>query len=107
MNTDPKKWNPFKFLRGAARKSDTDGPESAPTSEQWRASWPDIPRLFSREPWRAVEEFFHDPFTGRGAARNLIERVAIKLNRLARPRLVVPTGKHRTQSLIERFFDPS
>jgi HSP20 family protein len=28
--------------------------------------WPDIPRFFSREPWRAVEEFFHDPFAGRG-----------------------------------------
>ena len=22
MNTDPKKWNPFKFLRGAGRKSE-------------------------------------------------------------------------------------
>lgn len=66
MNTDPKKWNPFKFLRGAARKSDAEGPEGLPTSEQWKSSWPDFPRLFSREPWRAVEEFFHDPFAGRG-----------------------------------------
>ncbi|WP_321923190.1 MULTISPECIES: Hsp20/alpha crystallin family protein [unclassified Burkholderia] len=67
MNTDPKKWNPFKFLRGTARKSDAEGPENPPTSEQWRAAWPDIPRLFSREPWRAVEEFLHDPLAGRGA----------------------------------------
>ncbi|MGF6918830.1 hypothetical protein OKW28_003003 [Paraburkholderia sp. 40] len=67
MNTDPKKWNPFKFLRGAARKSDADSPESPPANEQWRAPWPDIPRLFAREPWRALEEFFHDPFAGRGA----------------------------------------
>ncbi|KVZ72697.1 Hsp20/alpha crystallin family protein [Burkholderia ubonensis] len=67
MNTDLKKWNPFKFLRGAARKSNAEGRESPPTGEQWQNAWPDIPRLFSREPWRAVEEFFHDPFAGRGA----------------------------------------
>ncbi|MGF6440981.1 Hsp20/alpha crystallin family protein [Paraburkholderia youngii] len=67
MNSDPKKWNPFKFLRGTLRKTDADNPESTPAGEQWRSAWPDIPRLFSREPWRAVEEFFHDPFAGRGA----------------------------------------
>ena len=67
MNTDPKKWSPFKFLRGAARKSDAEGPENASASEQWRASWPDISRLFSRESWGAMEDFFHDPFAGRGA----------------------------------------
>jgi HSP20 family protein len=67
MNTDLKKWNPFKFLRGAGRKSDTDSPEGPSTSEQWRAPWTDISRFFSREPWRAVEEVFHDPFAGHGA----------------------------------------
>ena len=35
MNTDPKKWNPFKFLRGSARKPDADGPQSPPASEPW------------------------------------------------------------------------
>lgn len=68
MSTDPKKWNPFKFLRGSARKSDADERTETPsTNEQWRASWPDVPRLFSSEAWRAMEEFFHDPFAGRGA----------------------------------------
>lgn len=67
MNTDPRKWNPFKFLRGAARKNDAGGPETAAAGEQWRGAWPDLPRLLSRDPWRAVEEFFHDPFSGRGA----------------------------------------
>jgi HSP20 family protein len=68
MTTDPKKWNPFKFLRGSARKSDADESSETPsTKEQWRASWPDIPRLFSSEAWRAMEELFHDPFAGRGA----------------------------------------
>jgi HSP20 family protein len=67
MNTHPKKWSPFRFLRGARRKSDVDSPESPPPTEQWHASRPDIGRLFSREPWRAVEEFFQDPFAGRGA----------------------------------------
>jgi HSP20 family protein len=66
MNTDPKKWNPFKFLRGAGRRSEAETNESSSNNEQWRASWPEIPRLFSREPWRAVEEFFHDPLAGRG-----------------------------------------
>ena len=70
MNTDLKKWNPFKFLRGSGRKSDTDSPQSQPFSEQWRAAWPDIPRLFSRDSWRAMENFFHDPF----AARSALER---------------------------------
>jgi len=67
MNTDPKKWNPFKFLRGSARKQQADSAPDTPASEQWRAAWPDISRLFPRDPWRAVEEFFHDPFAGRGA----------------------------------------
>jgi HSP20 family protein len=67
MNTDPKKWNPFKFLRGSGRKADADNPQSPPAGEQWRAPWSDIQRLFSRDPWRAMEEFFHDPFAGRGA----------------------------------------
>ncbi|MCE4547498.1 MULTISPECIES: Hsp20/alpha crystallin family protein [unclassified Caballeronia] len=67
MNTDQKKWNPFKFLRGSTRKSDADNVERPPGSEQWRSAWPDVPRFFSRDPWRAVEEFFHDPFAGRGA----------------------------------------
>ena len=66
MNTDPKKWSPFKFLRGAGRKSDAGSPEDPPASEQWHAMWSDIPSFLSREPWRAVEEFFHDPFAGRG-----------------------------------------
>jgi HSP20 family protein len=67
MNPDPKKWNPFRFLRGVARKADADGPESAPSSEPSGPSWPEIARLFPREPWRTLEEFFHDPFAGRSA----------------------------------------
>ena len=46
MNTDPKKWNPSKFRRGAGRKWDADSQEGSPATEQWRASWPDIPRFF-------------------------------------------------------------
>ncbi|RZF24359.1 Hsp20/alpha crystallin family protein, partial [Paraburkholderia sp. UYCP14C] len=60
MNT--RKWNPFKFLRGAGRRSDAQSPEGRSKSEQWHSSWPDISRFLSREPWRAVEEFIHDPF---------------------------------------------
>jgi HSP20 family protein len=67
MNSDPKKWNPFKFLRRTARKPDADGTESPRTNELGRASWPEIQRLFLREPWRAMAELFHDPFAGGGA----------------------------------------
>lgn len=67
-----KKWNPFKFLRGSGRKPEAENASAntsapPPSSEQWRAAWPDISRLFPRDSWRAVEEFFHDPFAGRGA----------------------------------------
>jgi HSP20 family protein len=67
MNTDPKKWNPFKFLRGSGRTPGTDSPQSSADGEPSRVGWPDIPRLFSRDPWRAMEDFFHDPFAARGA----------------------------------------
>jgi hypothetical protein len=36
MNTDPKKWNPFKFLQSAGRKPDADIPQSPAASEPWR-----------------------------------------------------------------------
>lgn len=67
MNHDLKKWNPFKFLRGSGGKSDAHSPQSQPASEQWRAAWPDIQRLFSRDSLRAMEDFFLDPFAVRGA----------------------------------------
>ncbi|MCC8395501.1 Hsp20/alpha crystallin family protein [Paraburkholderia sp. MMS20-SJTR3] len=65
MNTN--KWNPFKFLRGAGRKLEAESPEAASANEQRRAAWTEVSKLFSREPFRSVEEFFHDPFAGRGA----------------------------------------
>ena len=57
MNTDPKKWNPFKFLRGSGRKPEADSAQSPPDSEPSRVPWPDISRLFPRDPWRAMEDF--------------------------------------------------
>ena len=54
MNNDLGKWNPFKFLRGTRRRSDADSAEGSLANDQWRA------------PWRAVEEFLHDPFAGPG-----------------------------------------
>ena len=67
MNTDPKKWNPFKFLRGSGRKPEADSVQRQPDSEASRVPWPDISRLFPRDSWRAMEDFFHDPFVARGA----------------------------------------
>ena len=55
MNADPKKWNPFKFLRGSGRKPEAGSGQSTPDSEPPRGPWPDISRLLSRDPWRASE----------------------------------------------------
>jgi HSP20 family protein len=54
MNNDLRKWNPFKFLRGTRHQSDPDGAEDSLANDQWRA------------PLRAVGDFLHDPFAGRG-----------------------------------------
>ncbi|WP_320534188.1 Hsp20/alpha crystallin family protein [Robbsia andropogonis] len=67
MNTDLKKWNPFKFFRSKGHTSNADNLESPSPNEQSRASLPDMLRLFSRDQWRAVEEFFLDPFAGHSA----------------------------------------
>ena len=66
MNNDLKKWNPFKFIRGSVGKSGTDGPDTQAASEQERAAWSDIQRIFSRDSLRAMEDFFLDPFAMRG-----------------------------------------
>jgi HSP20 family protein len=58
----------LQVLRGSDRRSDAHESSETPlANEQWRASWSDIPRLLSSEAWRAMEEFFHDPFASRGA----------------------------------------
>src|SRR5260370_9004948 len=67
MNTDLSKWNPFKFLRKTqAEKAGEQPSSSAPTSKHWLAEWPDVSRLFSSDPWRAMGELLHDPFAGVG-----------------------------------------
>ncbi|MEZ0605680.1 Hsp20/alpha crystallin family protein [Paraburkholderia sp. IW21] len=64
MNTDLKKWNPFKFLRKTGDRSATDEAANAPAPRHWPAEWPEVSRLFSGDPWRAMGEFFHDPLAG-------------------------------------------
>ena len=67
MNTDLSKWNPFKFLRKTQTEKAGEQPSSsAPTSKHWLAEWPDVSRLFSSDPWRAMGELLHDPFAGVG-----------------------------------------
>ena len=55
MNTDLNKWNPFRFLRGAGRQSDSDNAEGPLASDQRRATE------------HSPEEFLHDPRAGRSA----------------------------------------
>ncbi|SPA56249.1 Molecular chaperone Hsp20 [Cupriavidus taiwanensis] len=65
MKTDLGKWNPFKFLRRpAAEKPSSDEPSNVPVPRHRASEWPDVARLFSGEPWRAMGEFLHEPFAG-------------------------------------------
>src|SRR5260370_37366785 len=67
MNTDLSKWNPFKFLRKTqTEKAGEQTSSSAATSKHWLAEWPDVSRLFSADPWRAMGELRRDPFAGVG-----------------------------------------
>lgn len=66
MNTELKKWNPFKFLRKVADKRPTEGASSTSAPKHWSPDWPDVSRLFSSDPWRTMGEFFHDPFASLG-----------------------------------------
>lgn len=67
MNTDLKKWNPFKFLRSSGHKPEGDSPQSPSDGDPLRAGWSDLTRLFSRDPWRGMEDLLNDPFAARGA----------------------------------------
>jgi HSP20 family protein len=68
MNTDLKKWNPFKFLRSSGHKPAGNSPTQSPSDgDPSRAGWSDLTRLFSRDPWRGMEDLLNDPFAARGA----------------------------------------
>lgn len=67
MSADLKKWNPFKFLRESRGKPEAGTADNPQASEGWRTARPDLPRLLARDPWRALGDFFQDPFAGQGA----------------------------------------
>lgn len=65
MKTELGKWNPFKFLRRTAADKRTEGESTnVPAPRHWTPDWPDVSRLFSGDPWRAMGEFLHEPFAG-------------------------------------------
>ncbi|WP_454743444.1 Hsp20/alpha crystallin family protein [Cupriavidus necator] len=65
MKTDLGRWNPFKFLRRtAADKPSEHESTNAPAPRHWAPEWPDVSRVFSGDPWRAMSEFLHEPFAG-------------------------------------------
>ncbi|GCB06529.1 Hsp20/alpha crystallin family protein [Ralstonia sp. SET104] len=67
MKTELGKWNPFKFLRRTSADKLPGAEESnAPAPRHWAPEWPDVSRLFSGDPWRAMGEFLHEPLTGFG-----------------------------------------
>lgn len=68
MSNELNKWNPFKFLRKTSNDkpaADTGEP-AGQAPRHWMTEWPDVSRLFSSDPWRAMGEFLHDPFAGFG-----------------------------------------
>ncbi|MDW3687809.1 Hsp20/alpha crystallin family protein [Cupriavidus sp. CV2] len=67
MKTELGKWNPFKFLRKTTSDKQPMGDASdVPATRHGTPDWPDVSRLFSSDPWRAMGEFLHEPFAGFG-----------------------------------------
>jgi HSP20 family protein len=64
MNADLKKWNSFKFFRRTKDAPAASDPSSNTGPTQWPPEWPDLARLFSRDPLQAMGEFFPEPRTG-------------------------------------------
>ncbi|WP_042875979.1 Hsp20/alpha crystallin family protein [Cupriavidus necator] len=66
MKTELGKWKPFKFLRRATadKPSREASSPNVPAPKDRPPDWPDVSRLFSGEPWRAMSEFLHEPFAG-------------------------------------------
>lgn len=58
------KWGSFKFRRKTAtsKASPDDAPAGSASQSQDRSpEWPDLSRLFSADPWRAMGDFLHEP----------------------------------------------
>ncbi|MCY0853278.1 Hsp20/alpha crystallin family protein [Cupriavidus sp. D39] len=67
MKTELGKWNPFKFLRKTTtEKQPMEDASNVPASRHGTPDWPDVSRLFSSDPWRAMGEFLHEPFADFG-----------------------------------------
>lgn len=67
MKTELGKWSPFKFLRKTtADKQPMGNAPNVPAPRHGTPDWPDVSRLFSSDPWRAMGEFLPDPGAGFG-----------------------------------------
>lgn len=59
MKTEVGKWNPFKSLRKPSGAEDSADQATGTRSPRHRMpDWPDMSRLFSVEPWRAMGWIF-------------------------------------------------
>ena len=57
------KWNPFKFLRKTTDEKPAANESSGAVPPRHRLpEWPDVSRIFSGDPWRAMGDFLHEPF---------------------------------------------
>lgn len=63
MKTEVGKWNPFKFLRKSSGTEER-GSQAAetPAPRHRLTDFPDVSRLFSIEPWRAMGGLLQEPF---------------------------------------------
>lgn len=63
MSTELKNWNPFKFLRGTSHQSTTAQSADSAGEKHGFLEWPELPLRLLRDPWRAMNELFQEPFS--------------------------------------------
>ena len=64
MKYDLSKWNPFKFMRKTSdeKRNESQAPLALATAAGGMpATWPDLSRLFSADPFRLMQETLRDP----------------------------------------------
>jgi len=69
MKYDLSKWNPFKFMRKSPdeKRNESQAPLALATAAGGMpATWPDLSRLFSADPFRLMQEVTRDPMGGLG-----------------------------------------
>ncbi|SAL68867.1 heat shock protein Hsp20 [Caballeronia udeis] len=62
MNPELRNWNPFKFLRRTSQESPASQSADSAGGKHEFLEWPELPRRFLNDPWRAMSDLFQEPF---------------------------------------------